>query len=56
VKKQLEIVPVVTVDEVLRLALERMPEPIPAEPEPVAVAPPAVPAAPATEPAVRPLN
>ncbi len=56
VKKQLEIVPVVTVDEVLRLALERMPEPIPAEPEPVAVTPPAVPAAPAAEPAVRPLN
>ncbi|BCX19187.1 MAG: Lon protease [Geminicoccaceae bacterium] len=56
VKKTLEIVPVKTVDEVLRLALERMPEPLPAEPELVPAAAPAVPAPPAAEPAVRPLN
>jgi len=41
---------------VLRLALVRMPEPLPAETELVPAVAPAVPAPPATEPAVRPLN
>src|SRR3954454_8126939 len=49
VKKGLKIVPVAAVDEVLRLALERMPESIPVEDEVAAVvAPP--PAAPAPVP------
>jgi len=56
VKKALKIVPVATIDEVLRLALVRMPEPLPAETELVPAVAPAVPAPPATEPAVRPLN
>ena len=56
VKKALKIVPVATIDEVLRLALLRMPEPLPAETELVPAVAPAVPAPPATEPAVRPLN
>ena len=56
-KKQLKIVPVSTVDEVLRIALERMPEPIVPESEPVPAPAVTVPAAPAAEPAaVRPLN
>jgi ATP-dependent Lon protease len=41
VRKALRIVPVATVDEVLALALERQPEPLPVEIEPAAVAPPA---------------
>jgi len=65
VKKALKIVPVATIDEVLRLALVRMPEPLPAEAElvpaaaaalPASAVAPAVPAPPAAEPAVRPLN
>ena len=56
VKKALKIVPVATIDEVLRLALVRMPEPLPAETELVPAVAPAVPAPPAAEPAVRPLN
>ena len=56
VKKALKIVPVATIDEVLRLALLRMPEPLPAETELVPAVAPAVPAPPAAEPAVRPLN
>lgn len=55
-KKALKIVPVATIDEVLRLALVRMPEPLPAETELVPAVAPAVPAPPAAEPAVRPLN
>ncbi|MCS6779125.1 MAG: endopeptidase La [Geminicoccaceae bacterium] len=59
VKKALQIVPVSTIDEVLRLALVRMPEPLPSE-EPAAppvAAPVAVPTAQAPAPAaVRPLN
>ncbi len=56
VKKALEIVPVATVDEVLARALQRRPEPIPAEPEAAPPAPP-VPAPQPVEPlAVRPLN
>jgi ATP-dependent Lon protease len=39
VKKGLAIVPVATVDEVLRLALQRMPEPIPVEEDVAAVVP-----------------
>lgn len=30
-RKKLEIVPVATIDEVLRIALQRMPEPLPRE-------------------------
>ncbi len=56
VKKALKIVPVATIDEVLRFALVRMPEPLPAETELVPAVAPAVPAPPAAEPAVRPLN
>ena len=53
VKRGLKIVPVATVDEVLRLALVRMPEPIPVEEEVAAVVapPPAVQA-----PSAVPLN
>ncbi|MCL6607478.1 MAG: endopeptidase La [Geminicoccaceae bacterium] len=47
VKKALKIVPVATIDEVLRLALVRMPEPLPAETELVPAVAPAVPAPPA---------
>jgi ATP-dependent Lon protease len=51
VKKGLKIVPVATVDEVLRLALDRMPESIPVQDEVAAVvAPPPPPAAPAPVP------
>src|ERR671928_178637 len=47
VKAGLKIVPVATVDEVLRLALERMPEAIPVEDEVAAVVAPPPPPAPA---------
>src|SRR3954471_1564303 len=50
VKKGLKIVPVAAVDEVLRLALERMPESIPVEDEVAAVVAPPPPAAPAPVP------
>ncbi|MFO1068214.1 MAG: endopeptidase La [Geminicoccaceae bacterium] len=41
VKKGLEIIPAATVDEVLRRALARLPEPLPSEEEVAAVPPPA---------------
>jgi ATP-dependent Lon protease len=50
VKKGLKIVPVSTVDEVLRLALDRMPEPIPVDDEVAAVVAPPSPPAPAPVP------
>jgi ATP-dependent Lon protease len=51
VKRGLKIVPVATVDEVLRLALVRMPEPIRVEEEVAAVvAPPSAVQAPAPVP------
>jgi len=50
VKKGLKIVPVAAVDEVLRLALERMPESIPVEDKVAAVVAPPPPAAPAPVP------
>jgi ATP-dependent Lon protease len=53
VKRGLKIVPVSTVDEVLRLALTRMPEPIPVEDEVAAVV---APPPPAQAPAPVPLN
>jgi ATP-dependent Lon protease len=53
VKRGLKIVPVSTVDEVLRLALTRMPEPIPVEDEVAAVV---APPPPATAPSPVPLN
>jgi len=65
VKKALKIVPVATIDEVLRLALVRVPEPLPAEADlvpaaagalPAPAVAPAVTTPPVAEPAVRPLN
>jgi predicted ATP-dependent protease len=53
VKKGLAIVPVATVDEVLRLALVRMPEPIPVEEDVAAVV---APPTPAQVPSAVPLN
>jgi ATP-dependent Lon protease len=53
VKKGLAIVPVATVDEVLRLALVRMPEPIPVEEDVAAVV---APPTPALVPSAVPLN
>ena len=50
VKRGLKIIPVAAVDEVLRLALERMPESIPVEDEVAAVVAPPPPAAPAPVP------
>jgi hypothetical protein len=54
VKSGLTIVPVASVDEVLKLALERLPEPVPAVDEAQAAA--VVTQPPATAPAPTPLN
>ena len=54
VRKGLEIIPAVSVDEVLKIALERMPEPVQVVDEDQAAA--VVTQSPATTPAAVPLN